>query len=113
MILGCDWHQKCIGRLIWTLSRRRRRRTRLFSFRILIEWSRGIDRFQLAGSNAYGEHMWAMARAFMSLGPEALPQYPNPSRDWNKDVPLYHLTLRLAPKVGWPDDMDVESRTAP
>lgn len=72
-----------------------------------------IDRFQLAGSNANGEHMWAMARAFMNQGPEALPQYPIPPRDWNNDVPPYHLALRLAPKVEWPADMDVESRTGP
>lgn len=75
--------------------------------------NRVIDRFQLAGSNANGEHMWAMARAFMNQGPEALPQYPNPPRDWNNDVPSYHLALRLAPKVQWPEDMDRESRTAP
>ncbi|WP_238531988.1 DUF6708 domain-containing protein [Achromobacter arsenitoxydans] len=72
-----------------------------------------IDRFQLAGSNANGEHMWAMARAFMNQGPEALPKYPRPPRDWNNDVPPYHLALRLAPKVQWPADMDRESRTAP
>lgn len=75
--------------------------------------NRVIDRFQLAGSNADGEHMWAMARAFMNQGPEALPLYPTPPRDWNNDVPPYHFALRLAPKVEWPADMDVESRTAP
>ncbi|WP_228752899.1 DUF6708 domain-containing protein [Pseudomonas aeruginosa] len=72
-----------------------------------------IDRFQLAGSNADGEHMWAMARAFMNQGPDALPQYPHPPRDWNNDVPWYNLALRLAPKVEWPADIDRESRTAP
>ncbi|NWL76216.1 hypothetical protein DM872_05085 [Pseudomonas taiwanensis] len=72
-----------------------------------------IDRFQLAGSNANGEHMWAMARAFMNQGPEALPKYPHPPRDWNNDVPWYNLPLRLAPKVEWPADIDRESRTAP
>ncbi|NWL76217.1 hypothetical protein DM872_05090 [Pseudomonas taiwanensis] len=72
-----------------------------------------IDRFQLAGTNVYGEHMWAMARAFMNLGPEALPKYPRPPRDWNNDVPWYNLALRLAPKVQWPADMDRESRIAP
>lgn len=51
--------------------------------------------------------------AFMNQGPEALPQYPNPPRDWNNHVPPYHLALRLAPKVEWPADMDVESRTGP
>ncbi len=75
--------------------------------------NRVIDRFQLAGSNANGEHMWAMARAFMNQGPEALPKYPHPPRDWNNDVPGYNLALRLAPKVQWPPAMDRESRTAP
>ncbi|HFT8622571.1 TPA: DUF6708 domain-containing protein [Pseudomonas aeruginosa] len=72
-----------------------------------------IDRFQLAGSNADGEHMWAMARAFMNQGPEALPKYPHPPRDWNNDVPWYNVPMRLAPKVEWPADIDRESRTAP
>ncbi|WP_240622128.1 DUF6708 domain-containing protein [Achromobacter mucicolens] len=71
-----------------------------------------IDRFQLAGSNANGEHLWAMARAFMNQGPEALPKYPHPPRDWNNDVPAFDPGLRLAPKVQWPVDMDRESRTA-
>ncbi|MDR2326682.1 MAG: hypothetical protein LBE51_14965 [Acidovorax sp.] len=72
-----------------------------------------IDRFQLASSRVDGEHMWAMARAFMNQGPEALPKYPNPPRDWNNDIPAYNLARRLAPKVQWPADMDRESRTAP
>lgn len=72
-----------------------------------------VDRFQLAGSNANGEHMWAMARAFMNQGPDALPKYPNPPRDWNRYVPAVDPILRLAPKVQWPADMDVESRTGP
>lgn len=75
--------------------------------------NRVVDRFQLAGSNANGEHMWAMARAYMNQGPEALPKYSQPPRDWNNDVPWYNFALRLAPKVQWPADMDVESRTAP
>ncbi len=72
-----------------------------------------VDRFQLAGSNANGEHMWAMARAYMNLGAEALPKYPYPPRDWNNEVPTLDPGLRLAPKVQWPADMDLESRTAP
>lgn len=72
-----------------------------------------IDRFQLAHGSVNGEHMWAMARAFMNQGPDALPKYPRPPRDWNNDVPWYNLPLRLAPKVAWPEDMDRESRTAP
>lgn len=73
--------------------------------------NRVVDRFALAGSNANGEHMWAMARAFMNQGPDALPKYPNPPRDWNRYVPVLDPILRLAPKVQWPADMDVESRT--
>ena len=72
-----------------------------------------VDRFQLAGSNANGEHMWAMARAYMNLGAEALPKYPYPPRDWNNEVPTLDPGLRLAPKVRWPAGMDLESRTAP
>jgi len=72
-----------------------------------------IDRFQLAGSNADGEHMWAMARAFMNQGPGSLPKYPNLPRDLNNHIPAFDPGLRLAPKVHWPDDMDVESRTGP
>lgn len=72
-----------------------------------------IDRFQLAGSNANGEHTWAMARAFMNQGPQALPKYPHPPRDWNNDISVFDPCLRLAPKVQWPAEMDVESRSAP
>jgi len=72
-----------------------------------------VDRFQLAGSNANGEHMWAMARAFMNQGPGSLPKYSNLPRDWNNHIPACDPGLRLAPKVHWPIDMDVESKTAP
>jgi len=72
-----------------------------------------VDRFQLAGSNANGEHIWAMARAFMNQGPGALPKYSNPPRDWNNYVPAFDPGLRLAPKVQWPADLDLESRTWP
>ncbi|HFL2186245.1 TPA: DUF6708 domain-containing protein [Pseudomonas putida] len=45
-------------------------------------------------------------------GPEALPKFVHPPRDWNDDDGLSHMHC-LAPKVHWPEDIDRESRTAP
>ncbi|MGE8410663.1 MAG: DUF6708 domain-containing protein [Pseudomonas sp.] len=69
-----------------------------------------IDRFLLTdmGEDA---HTWAYVCAYMQEGPKALPR-PGPARDHN-DVPWYNAALLLAPKVKWPADMDLESRTAP
>ncbi|NBA96259.1 DUF6708 domain-containing protein [Pseudomonas sp. R5(2019)] len=69
-----------------------------------------IDRFPLSTMGA-DEHAWAYICTYMQKGPEALPP-PDPPQDHN-DVPWYNLTLRLTPKVQWPEDMDRESRTAP
>jgi len=46
----------------------------------------------------------------MQQGPDALPP-PGPPKDHN-DVGL-NIALLLAPKVKWPADMDLESRTGP
>lgn len=69
-----------------------------------------IDRFPL---NTMGtdEFAWAYIRAYMQEGPSAVP-LPGPSCE-HENMPWYNLALRLAPKVQWPADMDVESRTAP
>ncbi|WP_346330245.1 DUF6708 domain-containing protein [Pseudomonas sp. AFG_SD02_1510_Pfu_092] len=48
----------------------------------------------------------------MQQGPEALPKFVHPPRDWNDDDGLSHMHC-LAPKVHWPEDIDRESRTAP
>ncbi|MEN5162009.1 DUF6708 domain-containing protein [Achromobacter spanius] len=69
-----------------------------------------IDRFPLSTMGA-DEFAWAYVCTYMQQGPSALPP-PDPPRDHN-DVPWYNIGLRLAPKVKWPDDMDLESRTAP
>ncbi|MEN5162011.1 DUF6708 domain-containing protein [Achromobacter spanius] len=69
-----------------------------------------IDRFPLSTMGA-NEFAWAYVCTYMQQGPSALPP-PDPPRDHN-DVPWYNIGLRLAPKVKWPDDMDLESRTAP
>ena len=69
-----------------------------------------IDRFPLSTMGA-DEFAWAYICTYMQQGPSALPP-PDPPRD-HTDVPWYKIGLRFAPKVKWPDDMDLESRTAP
>ncbi|WP_346426576.1 DUF6708 domain-containing protein [Achromobacter mucicolens] len=69
-----------------------------------------IDRFPLSTMGA-DEFAWAYVCTYMQQGPAALPP-PAAPRDHN-DVPWYNIGLRLAPKVKWPADMDLESRTAP
>ncbi|WP_199098145.1 DUF6708 domain-containing protein [Dyella sp. ASV21] len=69
-----------------------------------------IDRFRLSTMGA-NEHAWAYVCTYMQQGPSALPP-PGEPQDPNA-VPWYNLALRLAPKVKWPDAMDIESRTAP
>ncbi|MHA6197339.1 DUF6708 domain-containing protein [Pseudomonas wadenswilerensis] len=69
-----------------------------------------IDRFPLTAMNA-DSHVWAYVCIYMQKGPEALPP-PGPPWDHN-DVLWCNVAMRLAPKVEWPADMDLESRTAP
>lgn len=71
-----------------------------------------IDRVFFTHDLYHGEAYWAIARLFMQQGPEALPKFVHPPRDWNDDDGLSHMH-RLAPKVEWPADIDRESRTAP
>lgn len=69
-----------------------------------------IDRFPLSTMGA-DEHAWAYLCTYMQQGPQALPP-PGPPRDCNR-APWYNLARLLAPKVKWPPDMDLESRSAP
>jgi hypothetical protein len=69
-----------------------------------------IDRFPLTTMGA-DEHAWAYICTYMQQGPDALPP-PSPPKSHN-DVPWYNAALLLAPKVKWPSDMDLESRSAP
>ncbi|MEJ1096769.1 MULTISPECIES: DUF6708 domain-containing protein [unclassified Pseudoxanthomonas] len=69
-----------------------------------------LDRFELGMS---GETYWAMAQTFMQQGQQALPKFNRPPRDWNNEAPGMNLARRFAPKVQWPEAMDIESRTAP
>lgn len=69
-----------------------------------------IDRFPLTAMGA-DEHAWAYVCTYMQRGPDALPP-PGPPTDHN-DVLWCNIAMLLAPKVEWPADMDLESRTAP
>ncbi|MFD2640549.1 DUF6708 domain-containing protein [Pseudomonas japonica] len=69
-----------------------------------------IDRFPLTTMGA-DEHAWAYICTYMQQGPDALPP-PGPPKDHN-DVLWCNIALLLAPKVKWPAEMDLESRTAP
>ena len=69
-----------------------------------------IDRFPLTTMGA-DEHAWAYICTYMQQGPDALPS-PDPPKDHN-DVLWCNIALLLAPKVKWPADMDLESRTEP
>ncbi|WP_426807972.1 DUF6708 domain-containing protein [Pseudomonas sp. WOUb67] len=71
-----------------------------------------IDRVFFTHDLYHGEAYWAIARLFMQQGPEALPKFVHPPRDWNDDDGLSHMHC-LAPKVHWPEAIDRESRTAP
>ncbi|WP_448695970.1 DUF6708 domain-containing protein [Pseudomonas moraviensis] len=72
-----------------------------------------IDRFHFAHEIQQGEMYWAMAQLFMQQGPQALPTFTRPPRDWNNEDVRFNLARRLAPKVQWPADIDLQSRTAP
>ncbi|MCU1730364.1 MULTISPECIES: DUF6708 domain-containing protein [unclassified Pseudomonas] len=68
-----------------------------------------IDRFRLTAMGA-DAHAWAYVCTYMQQGPDALPP-PGPPWDHN-DVLWCNVAMLLAPKVEWPADMDLESRTA-
>ncbi|WPO98562.1 DUF6708 domain-containing protein [Pseudomonas sp. HR96] len=71
------------------------------------------DRFKFAGSQEDGESYWTIAQLFMQQGPEAIPAFDRPPRDWNNEDDTLNIARRLAPKVKWPEHIDLESRTAP
>ncbi|MFJ4068414.1 DUF6708 domain-containing protein [Pseudomonas sp. NPDC089996] len=71
-----------------------------------------IDRFFFTDDIKKGEQYWNIARLFMHQGSEALPSFINPPWDWNEGIHSNPFD-QLAPKVQWPAEMDLESRTAP
>ncbi|WP_208101683.1 DUF6708 domain-containing protein [Burkholderia sp. D-99] len=70
-----------------------------------------IDRFQLRAKGD-GEAAWAYICTYMQEGPAALPPSDYPSRD-DDNARTLNIAYLLAPKVKWPAEMDIESRTAP
>ena len=71
-----------------------------------------IDRVFFTGDIEQGKQYWALVRIFMQEGPDALSEFTQAPTDWNSDD-LLNPFHRLAPKVQWPPEMDLESRTAP
>ncbi|MFJ4111604.1 DUF6708 domain-containing protein [Pseudomonas sp. NPDC089758] len=71
-----------------------------------------IDRVFFSCDLEQGKQYWELAKLFMQEGIEAIPAFVHSSVDWNtKD--FSNPFERLAPKVQWPPEMDLESRTAP
>ncbi|MCA8201842.1 hypothetical protein LGM71_12335 [Burkholderia sp. AU33545] len=70
-----------------------------------------IDRFQL-GAKGDGEAAWAYICTYMQEGPAALPPPDDLPFDHDNKRTL-NIAYLLAPKVKWPAEMDLESRTAP
>lgn len=71
------------------------------------------DRFFFSYDWEQGQAYWAIAQAFMEVGPQALPDFVYPPRDWNNESIAFDFIPHFAPKVQWPEELDLESRTAP
>ncbi|MEB5930623.1 hypothetical protein MXL15_00200 [Pseudomonas mosselii] len=71
-----------------------------------------IDRLFFTHSIEDGKRYWEIIRLFMQQGPDALPTFVRPPRDWDNDFELTPIR-RLAPRVQWPEAIDRESRTGP
>lgn len=71
------------------------------------------DRFIFAHNIYQGEEAWSMTQLFMQQGPEALPEFQGLPRNRNTERSLLNVFWRFAPKVQWPEHIDIESRTAP
>ncbi|WPO98921.1 DUF6708 domain-containing protein [Pseudomonas sp. HR96] len=71
-----------------------------------------LDRLIFAHGRVQGEMYWAMAKLYMQQGPDAVPKFDRPPRDWNNEVHFENIARRFAPRVKWPEVMDIESRSA-
>ncbi|WPP01494.1 DUF6708 domain-containing protein [Pseudomonas sp. HR96] len=72
-----------------------------------------VDRFLYARGRQSGEMYWAMAQLYMQEGPSAVPKFEKLPRDWNNETHFENIARRFAPRVQWPEEMDLESRSAP
>lgn len=75
--------------------------------------NKALDRFHFAHGGLQGEMYWALAQLYMQQGPDAMPEFEYLPRDWNNEDVTLNLARYLAPKVKWPEQIDLESRTAP
>ena len=60
-----------------------------------------------------GEEYWATIRLFMQQGQQALPPFKNPPQPREDEEMFYNIFWDYAPRVVWPADIDLESRTGP
>ena len=60
-----------------------------------------------------GEAYWAMIRLYMQQGQHALPPFKNPPQPREDEEMFYNIFWDYAPRVVWPADIDLESRTGP
>lgn len=72
-----------------------------------------IKRFVFSHNIYQGEEYWAIAQLFMQESPQALPHFKHPPRERNSEQSHFNVFWRFAPKVAWPAEIDIESRTAP
>lgn len=71
-----------------------------------------IDRLFLCDNIEQGKQYWALARLYMQDGYYALPVAVRPVQRRKKSNGLNPMRY-LAPKVQWPAEIDIESRSAP
>lgn len=72
-----------------------------------------LHRFMFSHSIYEGEQCWTLAQLFMQKGIKALPEFHGAMIDRNNASAPLNVFWCLAPKVQWPHELDVESRTAP
>ncbi len=71
-----------------------------------------IDRVFLTSNPEKGQLYWELAQHFMEHGLEGLPHFEHEPWAWNEGTYSNPFEQR-APKVKWPAEMDLESRSAP
>lgn len=71
-----------------------------------------IARYYFAHDIEYCKKSWEIIRLYMQQGSHVLSEISTSSRDPNSDHGISPIR-RLAPKVQWPPELDLESRTPP
>ncbi|MFK0093580.1 DUF6708 domain-containing protein [Pseudomonas sp. NPDC090592] len=71
-----------------------------------------LDRLFLCDNIEQGKQYWALARLYMQSGYDAIPDAMRPVQGQKVGNGLNPMNY-LAPKVQWPTEIDIESRSAP